>query len=201
MKVVTAITSFFLFCALVPCKAESESCLASICEFTFVITESRSMTFSTKDGQNAYDVQLGVDGTLKLAPNRFRVQTPNISVIPAEVHTVDGSGQRKIILINGQLPGPTLEVMEGAEVAIKVVNELEKEGLTIHWHGIHMRNNVWMDGVPYVTQCPILPKQSFTYRFIADPPGTHWYHSHNELTKDRRAFWSINRSQIKRNAI
>ena len=73
--------------------------------------------------------------------------------------------------------------MEGAEVALKVVNELVKEGITIHWHGIHLRNNVWMDGVPYVTQCSILPRQSFTYRFIAHPPGTHWYHSHNELQR------------------
>lgn len=35
-----------------------------------------------------------------------------------------------------------------------------------------------MDGVPYVSQCPILPRQKFTYRFMAYPVGTHWYHSH-----------------------
>lgn len=35
-----------------------------------------------------------------------------------------------------------------------------------------------MDGVPFVTQCPILPGQTFTYRFLAEPPGTHLYHSH-----------------------
>lgn len=130
-----------------------------------------------------YDVELDGIGTLKLAANRFHIQTPNISLTPEMVHTTDGSGQRKIILINDQFPGPTIEVMEGAEIAVKVVNKLEKEGITIHWHGFHLRNNVWMDGVPYVTQCPILPRQSFTYRFIADPPGTHWYHSHNELQR------------------
>ena len=41
-----------------------------------------------------------------------------------------------------------------------------------------MVNNLWMDGVPYTTQCPIQPGATFTYRFIADPIGTHWYHSH-----------------------
>ena len=141
------------------------------------------MTFTTEDGSTSYDVKLEENGTLKLAPNLWHTQVLNITLTPDMVHTADGSGQRNIILINGQFPGPTLEVMEGAEVAVKVVNELLKEGLTIHWHGIHLRNNVWMDGVPYITQCPILPRQSFSYRFIADPPGTHWYHSHNELQR------------------
>ena len=35
-----------------------------------------------------------------------------------------------------------------------------------------------MDGVAFVTQCPILPGQTFTYRFQASPKGTYWYHSH-----------------------
>lgn len=186
VKGVTVILSFLLFCATFSCKAESESCFVSICEFTLAITESRSMIFTTEDGEDAwiaYDVKLEDNGTLKLAANRFHFQVPNISITPEMVHTVDGSEQRNIILINGQFPGPTLEVMEGAEVAIRVINKLEKEALAIHWHGIHMRNNVWMDGVPFVTQCPIFPRQSFTYRFIADPPGTHWYHSHNELQR------------------
>ncbi len=61
---------------------------------------------------------------------------------------------------------------------VHVTNNLLLEGLSIHWHGMHMKGNPWMDGVPYVTQCPILPQQTFTYRFVADPAGTHWYHSH-----------------------
>ena len=52
------------------------------------------------------------------------------------------------------------------------------EATTLHFHGIHQFNNLWMDGVPYVTQCPIQPGLNFTYRFIAEPAGTHWYHSH-----------------------
>jgi FtsP/CotA-like multicopper oxidase with cupredoxin domain len=34
-----------------------------------------------------------------------------------------------------------------------------------------------MDGARDVTQAPIMPGQSFTYRFAAYPPGTHYYHS------------------------
>ena len=35
-----------------------------------------------------------------------------------------------------------------------------------------------MDGAAFITQCPILPRQSFTYRFKADQSGTYWYHAH-----------------------
>ena len=35
-----------------------------------------------------------------------------------------------------------------------------------------------MDGTSYVTQCPIQPFNTFTYRFVAEDLGTHWYHSH-----------------------
>ena len=39
-------------------------------------------------------------------------------------------------------------------------------------------NTPWMDGVPYVTQCPIHPEDSFRYIFKAEPSGTFWYHGH-----------------------
>ena len=64
------------------------------------------------------------------------------------------------------------------QVVVEVTNHLSVSGFTVHWHGIHQVGTPWMDGVPYVTQCPILPRQTFTYRFIATPAGTHWWHSH-----------------------
>ena len=46
---------------------------------------------------------------------------------------------------------------------------------SIHWHGLHMKNNCWMDGVHGITECGIAPGESFTYRFTVDQdPGTHW---------------------------
>jgi len=38
-----------------------------------------------------------------------------------------------------------------------------------------------MDGVPLVTQCPISPASTFRYKFIAEKPGTHFYHSHSGI--------------------
>ena len=44
-----------------------------------------------------------------------------------------------------------------------------------------MLNAFEMDGVNGITQCPIAPKQSFTYRFKVTQYGTSWYHSHYSL--------------------
>lgn len=71
------------------------------------------------------------------------------------------------------------------------------EEVTIHWHGQHQKLNPYMDGVPYVTQCPIASGSSFRYRFKAENSGTHFWHSHigkysacpkyNYLLKNRRS--------------
>ena len=46
-------------------------------------------------------------------------------------------------------------------------------------HGVKQRLNCWADGVPMVTQCPILPGHNFTYRFdVAGQEGTLWWHAH-----------------------
>ena len=50
----------------------------------------------------------------------------------------------------------------------------------------------WSDGVPFVTQCPILPKVNYTwYTFDAIPAGTHWYHSHSEFQRDDGVFGAL----------
>jgi hypothetical protein len=44
---------------------------------------------------------------------------------------------------------------------------------------VKQRMNCWADGVPMVTQCPIRPNHSFTYRFsVAGQEGTLWWHAH-----------------------
>ena len=76
---------------------------------------------------------------------------------------------------NGVAPGPTLRVKQGDLVVVHVVNHLSF-GITIHWHGIDVPNS--QDGVAGLTQNAIQPGQTYTYRFVANDPGTYWYHSH-----------------------
>ncbi|KAM0044688.1 putative laccase [Helianthus debilis subsp. tardiflorus] len=83
-----------------------------------------------------------------------------------------------IITVNGQIPGPTLEVRDGDTLVIKVLNNA-RYNVTIHWHGIRQLGTPWADGPDLITQCPIQPGYSYTYRFtIIDQEGTLWWHAH-----------------------
>ncbi|XP_028804896.1 laccase-3-like [Neltuma alba] len=80
--------------------------------------------------------------------------------------------------VNGQFPGPTVRARNGDSLAIRVVNA-GRYNITIHWHGLRMLRNPWADGPGYVTQCPIQPGASYTYRFtITNQEGTLWWHAH-----------------------
>ncbi|KAJ5725494.1 uncharacterized protein N7483_006851 [Penicillium malachiteum] len=87
---------------------------------------------------------------------------------------------KSAILINGQFPGPMIEANWGDMISVTVNNQIltEEEGLTLHWHGLRQEGTPWEDGVPGITQCPIIPGGKFTYKFKADQYGTSWYHSH-----------------------
>lgn len=82
-----------------------------------------------------------------------------------------------ILAINGMLPGPTIRAKEGDEISVTLCNNLS-EPTTIHWHGMHQRGTWFMDGVANISQVPIPPGGCYTYRFMAYPAGTYWYHSH-----------------------
>ena len=79
------------------------------------------------------------------------------------------------LLVNNSIPGPSIEVYEGDIVEVEVINHTPLPH-TIHWHGLEVENN--QDGVPFVTQDPIRSGQSFVYRFVAKPAGTHLWHCH-----------------------
>lgn len=96
-----------------------------------------------------------------------------------EVISADGwETGRLVAVVNGTMPGPDIIVYEGQNVIIYLKNNMRSVALTVHWHGLHQRGTPWMDGVPFVTQCPIHPGQTFRYEFLAKPRGTFWYHSH-----------------------
>ncbi|CAA9966261.1 Multicopper oxidase 1 [Pyrenophora teres f. maculata] len=87
---------------------------------------------------------------------------------------------RQVIGINGQWPIPTIECDEGDTVQVTVHNNLPDQTTSLHFHGMFQIGTQAYDGASGVGQCPIQPGQSFTYTFIANPAGTHWYHSHEK---------------------
>ncbi|CBY37241.1 unnamed protein product [Oikopleura dioica] len=98
---------------------------------------------------------------------------------------LDGREERRIITINNHFPGPVIRVRKGAAVIVNVKNEMPIQAATVHWHGILMTNNFWMDGAAFINQCPILPHQQFTYSWKAENAGTFWYHTHFRALKKK----------------
>ena len=111
-----------------------------------------------------------LDGTTKV----FALSVDKIKHhIDAKQNPLDALG------FNGTWPGPRIDVIEGDRVRAIFTNNLD-ESTGIHFHGQQVPNN--MDGVPHITQDPILPGASFAYEFTAKPSGSHMYHSHHNAT-------------------
>ena len=65
---------------------------------------------------------------------------------------------------NGQYPGPLIVVKQSATVVVNFTNRIDLP-TTIHWHGVRLDNR--FDGVPGVTQDPVLPGGSFVYLLVS----------------------------------
>ncbi|GKZ33736.1 hypothetical protein AbraIFM66950_003768 [Aspergillus brasiliensis] len=85
---------------------------------------------------------------------------------------------RKMILMNGQFPGPALQLRQGDDVEFFVTNRLPTN-TTVHFHGIEQLDTPWSDGVPGLSQRPIAPGDSFLYKWRATNYGSYFYHAHS----------------------
>ena len=145
------------------------------CDILFVVEPLNSMTYYTieKSSRELKGIRAEFDSSGKLVP-----LVKNASKTSVIIQT-DGI-YRPIIAINAQMPGPTIIAEANQKINVKVYNELKNvEGISIHWHGMHQVENSEQDGVASITQHPIQPFTSYTYRFKAFPTGTHWYHAHS----------------------
>jgi FtsP/CotA-like multicopper oxidase with cupredoxin domain len=97
--------------------------------------------------------------------------------------TVNFAGKnRQAIVVNNQIPAPTLHFREGDHVTLHVYNHLDKE-TAVHWHGIIVP---WqMDGVSGINQKGIPPGGVFNYQFTLHQAGTYWYHAHTGLQEQQ----------------
>lgn len=90
------------------------------------------------------------------------------------------------ITVNGGIPAPTLEFTEGDDAEITVINKLENEEASVHWHGILLPPEE--DGVAYVNTPPIFPGKSHTFKFKIRQHGTYWYHSHTMVQEQKGVY-------------
>ncbi len=114
-------------------------------------------------------------GLIKTLPAQSPPHTVRYDLYITDTIVTFGGKKKRAIAVNGQIPMPTLTFTEGDTAEIVVHNELN-EKTALHWHGLFLPNKE--DGVPYLTQMPIKPHSTYTYRFPIVQHGTHWYHSH-----------------------
>ncbi|XP_076235891.1 uncharacterized protein LOC143180212 [Calliopsis andreniformis] len=91
--------------------------------------------------------------------------------------------ERMVLTVNRMIPGPTIQVCQGDFIVVDVLNKIDSEALSIHWHGVFQKDFQYYDGVPFVTQCPISSGNTFRYQFPALNSGTHFWHAHTGLHK------------------
>ncbi|KAL6603910.1 hypothetical protein ACP70R_044271 [Stipagrostis hirtigluma subsp. patula] len=99
--------------------------------------------------------------------------------------------QSVMIGINGKFPGPTITANAGDLIQVEVTKSLHTEGLVIHWHGIKQIGTPWADGTASISQCPINGGETFTYEFVADKPGTFFYHGHFGMQRAAGLYGSL----------
>lgn len=88
----------------------------------------------------------------------------------------------------GTVPGSTIRLSAGDTLRAKLRNALPDD-TSVHWHGLALRND--MDGVPGATQAPIAAGNDFNYEFVADQPGTYWFHPHVGPQLDRGLYGAL----------
>ncbi|KAK1185469.1 multicopper oxidase family protein [Streptomyces sp. NBS 14/10] len=124
-----------------------------------------------------------VAATEKKRKGTGRTQKVTLTAAPA-VLDLGGRIMAKSWAFSGQAPGKGIRLSAGDTLAAELSNQLPNKTTTsIHWHGLAMRND--MDGVPPVTQQAVRAGANFTYRFIADAPGTYFFHPHVGVQLDR----------------
>ncbi len=85
-----------------------------------------------------------------------------------------GDDTVRMLAYNGSIPGPVLQVQEGAELIVNIENQGDMDA-TVHWHGLRLENRY--DGT-HETQTPVKVGGRFSARVTFPDAGVYWYHPH-----------------------
>jgi FtsP/CotA-like multicopper oxidase with cupredoxin domain len=90
------------------------------------------------------------------------------------------AGPSPVITYTDDFPGPILRLKKGQALRATLFNQLDAH-TSIHWHGIRLPNRE--DGVPFLTQNPVLPGERFTYQFTPPDAGSFFFHPHCDTSR------------------
>ncbi|MEM8795811.1 MAG: multicopper oxidase family protein [Pseudomonadota bacterium] len=112
---------------------------------------------------------MSLSGNASVPSNFQRFQTRETSF------SIMGPVTKGLVSTRDGAPPPVIRLRQNEPAVIDLTNGLE-DYTTMHWHGIRLPND--MDGVPYLTQFPIIKNETFRYAFTPPDAGTYWYHPH-----------------------
>ncbi len=138
----------------------------------FVVVFWRSDQVPTQRGASG-DVQTGTEAT-ETALIELR-DGATYDLIAAPIKKSIGGQVQNMLAYNGSIPGPTIKIKQGSEITIRLKNETDW-GTSLHSHGVRVENA--MDGAAPLTQDPVPPGGTFTYKLRFPDPGAYWYHPH-----------------------
>ncbi|KAF9031294.1 laccase 1 [Panaeolus papilionaceus] len=128
-------------------------------------------------------------GTLALISSAYAAIGPVADLHIGNAQVSPDGFQRSAVLAGSSatdltLPGPLIRAAKGEQFRINVIDSLTDTTMlrttAIHWHGFFQSGSNWADGPVGVSQCPIVPGESFLYQFeTTTQTGTFWYHSHH----------------------
>lgn len=120
------------------------------------------------------DMQIS-ENTTRDMERVFLQNGDSYDIVASEVTKSINGVNAKMLAYNGSIPGPLIFAPQDSTVTINFTNNTELAN-TIHPHGIRVKNE--FDGVPDLTQKPVLPGETFTYELNFPDAGTFWYHPH-----------------------
>ncbi|KAI8099209.1 Cupredoxin [Halteromyces radiatus] len=118
-----------------------------------------------------------IDMMITLVEGKLRTFELNIG--EGDLNPDCGKQVSRVMLVNGQYPGPPLRATMNDDIHIIVRNIGTRESTTVHYHGILQIGTTESDGMPNVTQAAIPPGGEYHQRFqLIDQVGTYFYHAH-----------------------
>jgi FtsP/CotA-like multicopper oxidase with cupredoxin domain len=92
------------------------------------------------------------------------------------------------LAVNDSIHGPALNFREGDVARILFKNNTDTAA-SVHWHGLVLPSG--QDGAPPAIDPIIEPGETKKFEFTIQQSGTHWFHIHAGLKKQRGVFGSI----------
>ena len=143
-----------------------------------------------------------------MVPGAALVEPPELNKATPEDLTVELTTVEKEVRIsgkkvlaetyNGSLVGPTLHVVPGQRVTLKLTNKLGT-ATNLHFHGMHLSPKGSADNIMLSAQ----PGQTLAYHLDVPAnqvPGTYWYHDHEMCSMNSESMPGMQVSSAPANA-